>query len=175
MIESPEDRARGQTSKPEKVTLQMVMEALRQYYGNINKLYEKQDKQLEESFRRINENLDKQLEKSYQSIHEKLDNNTKELTLLRTEIRGYTNALKADSSEIQRTQEEVVNENYEDVKKVQDTENTVDLTDVSDIKKLSTMGSNANVISKPRKKWIKKRNDFVSRYLAISEDDPDMD
>ena len=25
------------------------------------------------------------------------------------------------------------------------------------------------------RKWIKKRNDFVSRYLAISEDDPDMD
>ena len=60
---------------------------------------------------------------------------------------GYTNALKADSSEAQKKQEEAVNENYVDTKKVQDTDNTVDLTDVSDIKKLSTMGSNANVIS----------------------------
>ena len=43
-------------------------------------------------------------------------------------------------------------------------------------KKLATVRSNVSVSSKPRNKWIKKRNDFVSLYLMTSEDDyPDMD
>ena len=88
------------------------------------------------------------------------------------EIREYKNALKADKSEVQKKQEEEVNENYEDTKKVQDTDNTVDLTDVSDTKKLSTVRSNVS----SRNKWIKKKNDFVPWYTRKwEEDDPDMD
>ena len=78
--------------------------------------------------------------------------------------------------QVQKKQEEEVNKDYEDVRKVQNTDTTVNFTDVSANKKLSTVGSNANVISNTRKKWIKKRNDFVSRYLTMSEDDyHDMD
>ena len=137
VVESLEDRVRGRTLRLENGSLQILMEFIRQQYKKreeniieiLDKQFEKQEerdklfiekldkqleKQLERSNKLISETLDKQLEK----LDKSLDNYTKEFTLFRTEIRGYTNALKADSSEAQKKQEEVVNENYEDVRKL---------------------------------------------------------
>ena len=99
-----------------------------------------------------------------------------QFTLLRTDIREHTITWNDNKNEVQKKQEEEVNKSYEEVRKVRDNDNAVDFTDVLATKKLSTVVSSVSVSSKPRNRWIKKRNDFVSLYLTTSEDDyPDMD
>ena len=53
-VESPEDRARGQTSKPEDVSLQMLMEFMRKQ----DEKQEERSKKLEENIKLISEKLD---------------------------------------------------------------------------------------------------------------------
>ena len=177
VVETPDDRARGPSPTHQEVNLQTLMALIS----------EKLDKQSEEFRTQIGENsriIREEISENNRLVSEKLDQNKEEMkqqvaeqiAQMRSEIREGMNTLKADRSEVQKKQEEEVNKDYEDVRKVRDTDNAVNFTDVSTNKKLSTVGSNANVISKPRKKWVKKRNDFVSRYLTMSEDDyHDMD
>ena len=144
-------------------TSALISEKLDKQSEIISETFKKQN----EIFREQREGFDK-LNKKIDSDHEEIMQHMNEqFTLLRTELREETNTWKAEGSEVQEKQEEEVNKSYEDVRKVRDIDNAVNFTDVSTNKKLSTVGSNANVISKPRKKWIKKRNDFVSRLSLI--------
>ena len=86
-------------------------------------------------------------------------------------IRDSTSTWNEDRSEVQQKQEEDVNKNYEDVREARETDNIIDFTDVSVTKKLSTVGSNVSVSSNLRNKWVKKRDDFISLHLMMSEDD----
>ena len=140
--ETSEVRARGQESQqPQEsqqqgeVTLQSLMDFMRevrreqnekfdQQKEEINQRFDKQNEKLEENKREQNEKLDK--------MNEKLDNHKEEVkqqmaeqfTQFRTEIREYKNTWNVDGNEVQKKQEEVMIENYEDVRKVQDTDNT---------------------------------------------------
>ena len=53
----------------------------------------------------------------------------------------------------------------------EDADNIVDFTDTSTTKKLSTVGSNISVSSNLQNKQNKKKNDFISLRLTVSEDD----
>ena len=175
MVETPDDRAREPTPRPqEEVTVQTLMDFLLVKFeeqDENNRLFREE---LGKQFKKQNEMFDKHFAEQNEILREQKEEIIEQFTVLRTELREDTNTWKAERSEVQEKQEEEMNKNYEDVRKVQD--NAVEFTDVSANKKLSTVGSKANVISNPRKKWIKKRNDFVSCYLTMSEDDyHDMD
>ena len=195
-------RARGQESQPqEEVTLRALMDFMNEKFDKQNEKFEKQKEEANESLKVINENnlkvinekFDKQNEKleevrreqneNNKVLSEKLDKHKEEvmqqmaeqITLLRTEIREYTSTWNDNRSEVQQKQEDV-NKNYEEVHEPRETDNIVDFKDVSVTKKLSTVGSNVSVSSNRRNKWIKKRDDFISLHLTMSEDDyPDVD
>ena len=51
----------------------------------------------------------------------------------------------------------------------EDADNIVDFTDMSPTKKLSTVGSNVSVSSNLQNKQTKKKDDFISLHLTVSE------
>ena len=100
VVESPEDRARGQTSKPEDVSLQTLMDFIRQCNQLINEssrkqeennklINEKLDKQKEENSKLISEKLEKQNEKLDQHKEEMKRQSAEQLAQIRSEIREY--------------------------------------------------------------------------------------
>ena len=169
--ETSDVRARGQESQQqphEEVTLQTLMDFMRENFAKQKEMFAEQMEMFDKHFAKQNERFDK--------FSEKLDSYTDDITQLRTDIREHTNTWNNNKNEVEKKQEEEVNKSYEEVRKVRDSDNAVDFTDVLATKKLATVGSNESVSSKPRNRWIKKRNDFVSLYLMTSEDDyPDMD
>ena len=70
VVESPEDRARGQTSKPEDVSLQMLMEFIRQQ----SEKQEERSKKQEENIKKL---ISEKFEKNNKLIIEKLDKQSK--------------------------------------------------------------------------------------------------
>lgn len=139
VVESPEDRARGQTSKLEEGTLQMLMEFIRQQNEkqkeNIKLISEESNRKqeeninrkLEESSKLINEELEKQEERSKKQeekqeencrlINEKLDQHKEEITQIRSEIRESQQTWERKVDELQKKQDDIVRDLREEANK----------------------------------------------------------
>ena len=121
VIESPEDRARGQTSKSEDVSLQTLMDAIRQSNQLIkenNRKLEKQEesiklireennKKQEESDRKQEERYKKQEENINKLLSEKFDQQKEEMTQIRSEIRDCQQTWERKVDELQKKQDDI--------------------------------------------------------------------
>ena len=145
--ETSDIRARGQESQQpqEEVTLRALMDFMSKKFEETRR---EQKEEISENLRVINENfteIRREQAENNKVLSEKLDKHKEEVTqqmtelftMLRTDIREHMNTWNDNRNEVQKKQEEDVNKNYEDVRKVQGTDNAVDFTDVSATKKLS--------------------------------------